>query len=468
MDNIDLLRKRLISSAKKKVQEKYEGKEVHIIKSVNLLEDLDSASNLFIEQLREWYSTHFPELDELVKENDPYLKIIYEIGNRENFTEKKLKDAGVDEKDIGKIMSTAKNSMGSKTEEKDLAEIKVLALNCHNLREQREYLTKYLEESMSKELPNFSELAGAVIGAKILAKVGTKKKLAFMPASGIQVVGAEKALFLHKKKGAKSPKYGYLYQHPLVRAARYENKGKIARSIAAKLAIAVKKDYFHNNSSAKEMKKELEERAEELSKRTPTNKPQPVYDYKPPEQTNRKPEFRERRPEQREWKPMRRDSERKPFRRNDEQKPSYGSRLGFNKKPGIGKPSYGPRTDRRPEGRKPDYNSRPRTEWKSEDRKPSYDSKPMFDRKPEIRKERSFLTPKPNGTEKSSYEKPKNTFDKKPYEKKPFGKPFGKPKPWADKKSDAKPFGKKKPLGKPKNRTAKHANPKAKFGNKKN
>ncbi|MFH1390746.1 MAG: NOP5/NOP56 family protein [Candidatus Diapherotrites archaeon] len=424
MDNMDLLRKKLISSAKKKVQEKYEGKEVHIIKSVNLLEDLDSASNLFIEQLREWYSTHFPELNNLVKENKPYLKLVYEIGDREKFTEKKLKDAGIEEQNIGKIMSSAKKTMGSKTEEKDMAEIKTLALNCYNLREQREYLTKYLEESMKKELPNFTELAGAVIGAKILAKVGTKKKLAFMPASGIQVIGAEKALFLHKKKGAKSPKYGYLFQHPMIKAARYENKGKIARSLAAKLAIAIKKDYFHNTSSAKEMKKELEKRAEELSKRKPTNKPEPEHRERRYDDRERLPERRERKPEYRERRPEHR--ERTPPRRDDRRKPNYNSR---------------PRTDRKPESRKPIYDSRPR-----------YTEKPEGSDQRESRrgKNRSYLTPKPNTSEKSPSPKPKSYSEKKPYEKKPHGKPFGK----------------KKAFGKP--NFKKGASPSKKFGKKKN
>jgi len=273
MDKINILRKKLISSAKRKVQEKYEEKEVHIIKGINLLEDLDSASNLFIEQLREWYSTHFPELSDLVKDNDAYLQLVYKIGEKEKFSEKNVKEAGAEEKLVAKIVSASKKSMGSKTSEKDLAEIKTLALNCHNLREEREYLAKYIEEGMKKEFPNFTELAGPLIGAKILAKIGSKKKLAFMPSSGIQVIGAEKALFLHKKKGANSPKYGYLFQHPLVRQAKYENKGKIARSLAAKLAIAAKEDYFGKTSTAKEMKKYLDERAKTLANRKPGKEP---------------------------------------------------------------------------------------------------------------------------------------------------------------------------------------------------
>src|SRR3989338_2461432 len=213
MDNIEEMRKRLIESAKKKVTQKYEDKDVHIIKSVSILDDIDPISNLLIEQLREWYSVHFPELGDMVSDHDNYLKLVYNIGKKSNFTEKNISDQLNDPEFAQRIGDVAKKSIGSAVSEADLAEMKALALNCINLRGQREQLSKYLEEIMQKELPHFTEIAGPVIGAKILAKVGSKQRLAFVPASTIQMVGAEKALFMHIKKGVKGPKYGYLYQH---------------------------------------------------------------------------------------------------------------------------------------------------------------------------------------------------------------------------------------------------------------
>ncbi|MCH7902716.1 C/D box methylation guide ribonucleoprotein complex aNOP56 subunit [archaeon] len=273
MDKIEALRKRLISSAKKKIQEKYEGKETHIIKSVNLLEDIDSSSNLLIEQLREWYSVYFPELDSVVSDNEKYVELVYSVGERKNFTQKEVAKIVKDTGTVTKIVEKAKKSIGTDIDKEDLAEMQTLALNSHNLRQERAYLAKYIERGMQTELPNFTELAGAIIGAKILSQAGSKKKLAFMPASTIQLIGAEKALFLHIKTGVKGPKYGYLFQHPLVKTAKTENKGRLARSLAAKLAIAAKKDYFGNRSSASDMKKELDERAKELQERKPGKKP---------------------------------------------------------------------------------------------------------------------------------------------------------------------------------------------------
>ncbi len=276
MDKVEEMRRKLISAAKRKVQEKYEAKDVHIIKSVNLLEDLDSVANLLTEQLREWYSVHFPELNEIVPDQKEYLALCHYIGERGNFTAEKVLEHLNNKEDrdtADKIVSAAKSSIGSDVSPDDLDEMRSVALNCLNIIEEREAISKYLEQAMQKELPNFTALAGATIGAKMLAKIGSKKKLAFVPASTLQIVGAEKALFLHFRIGVKGPKHGYLYQHPLVKAASHENKGRMARTIAAKLSIAAKMDYFGSTGNAEDMKKQLEKRAKELSERKHKEKP---------------------------------------------------------------------------------------------------------------------------------------------------------------------------------------------------
>jgi len=306
MNTIEELRKKLIKSAKEKVQQKFETKDVHIIKAVNLLEDVDSVSNLLTEQLIEWYSFHFPELLKYTKDTE-YLQLVHAIGQREKFTAGNVKKIVLESKAVEKIVKSAKNSMGSTTNQEDMKQIQSIALNCYSLQQERERLTKYLETQMTREMPNFTELAGAVIGAKLLAKAGGKKKLAFLPSSTIQVIGAEKALFLHFKKGTKGPKYGYLFQHPLIKSALQSNKGRLARSLAAKLSIAARKDYFGNTSNADNLKKEIEERAKELQAKTdPDKKGIPS-----------KPKFK--------TAPIKRE-------RNDEQKDNYPRRNSYQKR----------------------------------------------------------------------------------------------------------------------------------------
>lgn len=259
-DKIAEIRKKLIKRAKQRVKERYEERDVHIIKAVAILEDLDSIFNLLSEQIREWYSIYFPELNEIVKDNEIYLKLVFNLGEKEGFNEKNILEYYENKENAKKIDAAAKKSIGSGIEKADLAEIRVLALNALNIKEERGFLVKYIEDSMEKVAPNFTALCGAVIGAKMLAKVGSLRKLAMMPSSTVQVIGAEKALFQHLKKGSKGPKYGLLFQHPLVSAAKRDNKGKIARSLAGKLAIALKEDYFGKKDISKALQKKMDER----------------------------------------------------------------------------------------------------------------------------------------------------------------------------------------------------------------
>ncbi len=356
MQDIDHLRKKLIESAKKKVQEKYEGKDVHIAKSVNLIEDLDSITNLLVEQLREWHSTHFPELNEIVKDNSEYAKLVYNIGARQKFTKKNVSKYLQENETVSRICQDTKKSMGASASEADLNEMKLLALNYLNLAEERESLSKYVEDNMRAEMPNFAEIAGPIIAAKMLAKAGGKQKLAFLPGSAIQMIGAEKALFMHIKKGVKGPKYGYLYQHPVVKAAKAWNKGKLARTIAAKLSIAAKEDYFGHTDITAQLKKSIEARAETLEKSTKEPKRRETGEAPKKENTwkehgtergFRRPEsgYAPRKPEFTEFRPKRFE-ERRPntFRekRFEERPPrrEYGSGFGERRGQGEGNRSF--------------------------------------------------------------------------------------------------------------------------------
>ena len=401
MNTIEELRKKLIKSAKEKVQQKFETKDVHIIKAVNLLEDVDSVSNLLTEQLIEWYSFHFPELLKYTKDTE-YLQLVHAIGQREKFTAGNVKKIVLESKAVEKIVKSAKNSMGSTTNQEDMKQIQSIALNCYSLQQERERLTKYLETQMTREMPNFTELAGAVIGAKLLAKAGGKKKLAFLPSSTIQVIGAEKALFLHFKKGTKGPKYGYLFQHPLIKSALQSNKGRLARSLAAKLSIAARKDYFGNTSNADNLKKEIEERAKELQAKTdPDKKGIPS-----------KPKFK--------TAPIKRE-------RNDEQKDNYPRRNSYQKRTSS-RDSYPKRTSysstrNSPEKRTP-YSSGRSPTTKTYSQKGDYkkrNSYPTTD-KPYSPKGNSNSTTKTHS--KPNTFKPKKSFSKQksPAKNKTFSK----------------------------------------------
>jgi nucleolar protein 56 len=267
MNKIDELRKKLIKKTREQVEEKYSGEEEHIIRAVNALQDLDEIFNLISEHCGEWYASHFPELGRALQNPEVFLKLVYFIGEKEKFSEKELAEI-IKEKETQKIiLEKAKNSMGSKIPETALAEIKMLALNALNIKEQRNSLEKFLIDEMHKKAPNFSEICGSVLGAKMLKEAGSLKRLALMPSSTIQILGAKKAFFRHvKNPSAKTPKYGLLFQHPMVKQTPFQHKGKIARTLAGKISIAIKMDFFGKKEIAKELQKKLDERAKEVQK----------------------------------------------------------------------------------------------------------------------------------------------------------------------------------------------------------
>ncbi len=140
-----------------------------------------------------------------------------------------------------------------------------LEVSIERLGNLRERLAGVIQLEMREIAPNLSMLAGELLGARLIARAGGLESLARMPASKIQVIGASKALFKHLKFGAKPPKHGIIFQHPLVRGSAADNRGKIARTIAAKLAIAARLDYY-SKKAYPELFAQLQKRTEKLGK----------------------------------------------------------------------------------------------------------------------------------------------------------------------------------------------------------
>jgi len=108
----------------------------------------------------------------------------------------------------------------------------------------RNSIEEHVKEQMNEQAPNIAAILGTAVGARILARAGSLKKLSCMPASTIQVLGAEKALFRSLKTGSNPPKHGILFQHAVVHAAPRWQRGKMARTIAAKAAIVSRVDMY--------------------------------------------------------------------------------------------------------------------------------------------------------------------------------------------------------------------------------
>jgi len=236
------------------------------IQSIRAVDDIDKTINLFAARLREWYSIHFPELDQVVGDHILYAKIVNNIGDRSLMDEASLKKIGVSESLARRIASISKKSIGADLSEFDLKPIQTLAKIMIELSELRSYLTDYNTLVMKEVAPNVTELVGPLLGARLLSLAGSLEELAKMPASTIQVLGAEKALFRALRTGGKPPKHGVIFQYPEIHRSPRWQRGKIARALATKLAIAARVDFFTGRFIGDRLKKLLMDRIDEIKK----------------------------------------------------------------------------------------------------------------------------------------------------------------------------------------------------------
>ncbi|KAL2759813.1 hypothetical protein ACRALDRAFT_1074055 [Sodiomyces alcalophilus JCM 7366] len=215
-----------------------------VIQAIKLLDDLDKELNVYAMRTKEWYGWHFPELAKILNDNLAYARLVLTAGMRENIAECDLTDILPEELEAA-VKTAAEISMGTEITEEDLENIQLLARQVITYSDYRTQLSAYLETRMRALAPNLTSLVGTLVGARLIAHSGSILNLAKSPGSTIQILGAEKALFRALKTKHDTPKYGIIYHASLVGQATGKNKGKIARSLAAKTALGLRVDALH-------------------------------------------------------------------------------------------------------------------------------------------------------------------------------------------------------------------------------
>jgi nucleolar protein 56 len=274
------LREFAINLSSSRVKEASERLDLHIIQSINALDELDKIINTVGARMREWYGLHFPELDNLLQSLVAYAEIASRAGLRENITAEILQSAGMQEKKVEVILDAAGRSKGGDMTPENLAIVKRLADQVIAQSDLRRVLADHIEVAMETVAPNVKELLTASVGARIIAKAGSLARLASLPASTIQVLGAEKALFRALKTGARPPKHGLLFQHPLIHSAPKWQRGKIARAIASKVAIAARIDYYRHEGKDSMIQDKLNTRINEIREKYKEPVPEKERDRK--------------------------------------------------------------------------------------------------------------------------------------------------------------------------------------------
>jgi nucleolar protein 56 len=295
--------------AKLRVKGAAEKRDLVIAQAIQTLDDLDRTVNLFMGRLREWYGVHFPELDRLVEKHETYARLVMNLGYKDNFTVEALEKESFSKEKAENMATVAEKSMGADMAEQDLAEIQALSKNVLELYELRKNMENYVDKTMEEVAPNTKAVAGALLGARLIAIAGSLQNLAMRPASTIQVLGAEKALFRSLKTGARPPKHGLIFQHALLHDAKRWQRGKIARVIAGKLAIAARSDAFGGRYVGDKLKADIDKRIAEIREK--------YKEPPPPKEKPMRPQRQERR-DQREQRPRGRDQRRrdKKWRKN--------------------------------------------------------------------------------------------------------------------------------------------------------
>jgi nucleolar protein 56 len=237
----DEIRKKNIQQCKKEIS-KSNVPEININQTINAIEELDTILNTLVKRVREWYGYYNPEFEKSIRNNDKFIELVIEK----------------DIEDLKKEVDV-KISMGGKIEKNDMEQIVSLANDIRTIMQRRRKLENYLEKLEKTICPNMQAVCGTTICAKLIEHAGTLKKLAMMPASTIQLLGAEKALFRHlKNKKSRCPKFGHIFNHQAVIGQKKSKQGKAARFLADKITIAARVDYFKGNFIGDELKKQID------------------------------------------------------------------------------------------------------------------------------------------------------------------------------------------------------------------
>lgn len=218
-----------------------------IIQAIAVIDQLDKDINTFSMRIKEWFAWHFPELKQLVTDNKIFAKVVSIIGSRDQLDEsmrEQLIEVTNDEDIVNSIYEAAKNSMGQDVADSDKEMLKQLSGRLIELITYRENMQSYLKERLTAVCPSVTALIGENIGARLISQAGGLINLAKLPASTIQILGAEKALFRALKTKGNTPKYGLIYHSSFIGRAAAQNKGRISRTLANNIAKAARIDAF--------------------------------------------------------------------------------------------------------------------------------------------------------------------------------------------------------------------------------
>ncbi|MGC8687422.1 MAG: hypothetical protein ACP5RM_01830 [Candidatus Micrarchaeia archaeon] len=262
---IESIREKMLKSTKEQISASYANEEYALMQAINAYNELSKSYNLMYERLSEWYGLYYPEIRITNAKTLADLALALNTNPKDSL--EALKAALGEEQRANSIYEKAISTMGRSMNENEKEAIAAFASSSNSMYETLNKLGEYIKKVSNEIMPNVTFLTDEKIAAELLSKAGSMERLATMPASTIQLLGAEKALFKHIKFGSKPPKYGILFKLPAITNGKRSARGRIARLYATKISIALKADYYSKRFIADKLKQDIEKGIEEINKK---------------------------------------------------------------------------------------------------------------------------------------------------------------------------------------------------------
>lgn len=242
------LREKALSETKEELRSEVDRDEI-LVKAVKYLDQLNDNINTEVERLRDWYSLHFPELEDEIGDNEQFVKIL---------------ERGVHRDELEAFSGMAESSTGMALTEEDQEMLESTVESINERMKLRDRIENYVESGVKEEMPNLSKLLEPLLAARIVGIAGSLEDLAKRPASTIQMLGAEKALFRHLRGNGTPPKHGIIFEHEFVNQLPEDERGKMARFLANKASIAARLDNYGDKDKGKDLREECREKFQSL------------------------------------------------------------------------------------------------------------------------------------------------------------------------------------------------------------
>jgi len=202
---------------------------------VALLDDLDKGLKSCVMEMKEWYGSHFLEMTKIVNDNISYAKIVLMMGMRTN--PEKVDLSEIIPEGIEKTLKVAADR--SRGAEISIGNLKIIQTISEEIIRFTKYRASHLTAHMTAIAPNLTALVGELVGARLIAHAGSLMNLSKLPSNTLQIYGTEEAFFQAVKANHNTPKFGLISHASLVVEATGQNKGKMARILAAKASLCV-------------------------------------------------------------------------------------------------------------------------------------------------------------------------------------------------------------------------------------